>query len=122
MIIVTGGAGFIGSNIVKALNASGRTDILVVDDFSDGSKFVNLVDCNIMDYLDKDTFRERIVNKSAGLEFNGMACICWRITMNIPKYYCSIVCLAKYRSFMHPVPQCMVMEKYLKKSVLMNAP
>ncbi|MEK6731105.1 MAG: ADP-glyceromanno-heptose 6-epimerase [Pseudomonadota bacterium] len=69
MIIVTGGAGFIGSNIIKALNASGRTDILVVDDFSDGSKFVNLVDCNIMDYLDKDTFREKIVNKSAGLEF-----------------------------------------------------
>ena len=69
MIIVTGGAGFIGSNIIKALNASGRTDILVVDDFSDGSKFVNLVDCDIADYLDKDTFRERIANKSAGLEF-----------------------------------------------------
>ncbi len=44
MIIVTGGAGFIGSNIVKALNDKGITDILVVDNLKDGTKFVNLVD------------------------------------------------------------------------------
>ena len=36
MIIVTGGAGFIGSNIVKELNRRGRTDILIVDDLPDG--------------------------------------------------------------------------------------
>lgn len=36
MIIVTGGAGFIGSNIVKALNDKGITDILVVDNLKDG--------------------------------------------------------------------------------------
>ena len=42
MIIVTGGAGFIGSNIVKALNDKGITDILVVDNLKDGTKFVNL--------------------------------------------------------------------------------
>ncbi|MCD4630020.1 NAD-dependent epimerase/dehydratase family protein, partial [Proteus mirabilis] len=47
MIIVTGGAGFIGSNIVKALNDEGYTDILVVDNLKDGTKFVNLVDLNI---------------------------------------------------------------------------
>lgn len=41
MIIVTGGAGFIGSNIVKALNDKGITDILVVDNLKDGTKFVN---------------------------------------------------------------------------------
>jgi ADP-L-glycero-D-manno-heptose 6-epimerase len=56
MIVVTGGAGFIGSNLVSALNARGETDIVVVDDLSDGSKFVNLVDCEIADYLDKDEF------------------------------------------------------------------
>lgn len=60
MIIVTGGAGFIGSNIVKALNAQGRTDILVVDNLKNGKKFINLADCDIADYLDKDDFQGRI--------------------------------------------------------------
>ncbi|HGJ5873470.1 MAG TPA: ADP-glyceromanno-heptose 6-epimerase [Arsenophonus apicola] len=56
MIIVTGGAGFIGSNIVKALNDIGRSDILVVDNLKNGAKFVNLVDLDIADYLDKEDF------------------------------------------------------------------
>jgi ADP-L-glycero-D-manno-heptose 6-epimerase len=60
MIIVTGGAGFIGSNIVKTLNQQGRTDILVVDDLTEGKKFLNLADCEIADYLDKDDFLELI--------------------------------------------------------------
>lgn len=56
MIIVTGGAGFIGSNIVKALNARGREDILVVDNLSNGVKFRNIADCEILDYMDKEDF------------------------------------------------------------------
>jgi len=62
MIIVTGGAGFIGSNIVRGLNLLGETDILVVDDLSDGRKFRNLVDCAIRDYADLDEFRTRLRN------------------------------------------------------------
>lgn len=56
MIVVTGGAGMIGSNIVAALNAAGRDDILVVDDLTDGTKFRNLADLSIADYEDKDRF------------------------------------------------------------------
>jgi len=56
MIIVTGGAGFIGSNIIKALNDKGHTDILVVDNLKDGTKFANLADLNIADYMDKEDF------------------------------------------------------------------
>lgn len=60
MIVVTGGAGFIGSNIVRGLNRRGHTDILVVDDLTEGDKFLNLVDGKIADYLHKDDFRQRI--------------------------------------------------------------
>jgi ADP-L-glycero-D-manno-heptose 6-epimerase len=66
MIIVTGGAGFIGCNIVRALNARGRTDILVVDNLKNGHKFSNLVGCHIQDYLDKEDFIARI---KAGEQF-----------------------------------------------------
>ena len=60
MYVVTGGAGFIGANLVKALNDRGEKDILVVDDLEHGDKFKNLVDCEIADYLDKRDFLERI--------------------------------------------------------------
>jgi len=55
-IVVTGAAGFIGSNIVKALNDRGIGDIIAVDDLSQGDKFSNLADCDIADYFDKDEF------------------------------------------------------------------
>jgi len=60
MIVVTGGAGFIGSNIVAALNAAGHENILVVDDLSDGTKFVNIADLKISDYVDMNEFLSRI--------------------------------------------------------------
>ncbi len=60
MIVVTGGAGFIGSNLIAALNAAGRDDVIVVDDLQDGTKFVNLRDRTIADYYDKDDFRRRL--------------------------------------------------------------
>ena len=55
-VVVTGAAGFIGSNIVKGLNARGIDDIIVVDDMSQGDKFRNIVDLQIADYVDLDDF------------------------------------------------------------------
>ncbi len=62
MIVVTGAAGFIGSNIVRGLNARGINDILAVDDLTDGDKFLNLVDLKIADYLHKDEFRNLVLS------------------------------------------------------------
>ena len=59
--IVTGAAGFIGANIVKALNERGETDIICVDNLTQADKFKNLVDCEIADYIDKEDFIELLL-------------------------------------------------------------
>ena len=66
MIVVTGGAGFIGSNLVRELNRRGHDDVVVVDDLSDGRKFSNLVDCRIADYFDKSEFVARLKDGELG--------------------------------------------------------
>jgi ADP-L-glycero-D-manno-heptose 6-epimerase len=60
MIVITGGAGFIGSNLVHELNRRGCTDIAVVDNLTRGEKALNLSDCVIADYFDKEDFLQRI--------------------------------------------------------------
>ena len=60
MIVVTGAAGFIGSNLVRGLNERGLDTILAVDDLTDGDKFVNLVQGRIADYMHKDDFRRAV--------------------------------------------------------------
>ncbi|MBP6421538.1 MAG: NAD-dependent epimerase/dehydratase family protein, partial [Propionivibrio sp.] len=65
--IVTGAAGFIGSNLVKALNERGTDQIIAVDNLTRADKFKNLVDCEIVDYIDKTEFLARLL---AG-QFNG---------------------------------------------------
>lgn len=61
MIIVTGGAGFVGSNLIKGLNDKGRNDILVVDNIGKTEKFKNLVPLQILDYVDKNDFLQDIL-------------------------------------------------------------
>lgn len=60
MIVVTGAAGFIGANIVHSLNQRGETDILVVDDLTDGTLFRNLAELNVTDYMDKAEFLQKV--------------------------------------------------------------
>jgi ADP-L-glycero-D-manno-heptose 6-epimerase len=60
MIVVTGAAGFIGCNLVKALNQRGEDDIVAVDNLTRGDKFRNLVDLRIADYLDKEEFLRKL--------------------------------------------------------------
>jgi len=65
-IVVTGAAGFIGSNLVKGLNARGIDDIIAVDDLTDGDKFRNLADLKIADYIDYRTFYPRFAERAFG--------------------------------------------------------
>jgi ADP-L-glycero-D-manno-heptose 6-epimerase len=65
-IVVTGAAGFIGSNIVKGLNAKGIDNIIAVDDLTDGDKFRNLADLKIADYVDKDVFYDLLAENAFG--------------------------------------------------------
>ncbi len=65
-IVVTGAAGFIGSNIIKGLNARGIDNIIAVDDLTEGDKFRNLADLKIADYLDKDVFYELFAENAFG--------------------------------------------------------
>ena len=66
MIIVTGGAGFIGSNLVHELNFQGEDAILIVDNLSDAAnphkKFANLAGARFVDYMDKTEFRRALAN------------------------------------------------------------
>ncbi|MCC7328490.1 MAG: ADP-glyceromanno-heptose 6-epimerase [Burkholderiales bacterium] len=59
-IVVTGAAGFVGANLVRALNDRGEDRIIAVDNLTKADKFRNLADCEIADYLDKDEFLLRL--------------------------------------------------------------
>jgi len=75
MIVVTGGAGFIGSNIVKGLNEAGEEDILVVDNLSNAEKHLNLNSLSIADYIDKDEFLQKLNKfKNVSAIFHQGAC------------------------------------------------
>jgi ADP-L-glycero-D-manno-heptose 6-epimerase len=61
-IVVTGAAGFIGANLVKALNRRGVREIVAVDNLAHADKFANLVDCEIDEFVDKDEFAARLAD------------------------------------------------------------
>ena len=63
-IIVTGAAGFVGANLIKALNARAETNILAVDDLTQGDKFRNLADSEVSDYFDKREFLQLVQSRS----------------------------------------------------------
>ena len=63
-IIITGAAGFIGANLVKAFNERGATDIVAVDNLTRAEKFRNLADCELADYLDKRDFRDLVQRRA----------------------------------------------------------
>jgi len=64
MYIVTGGAGFIGSNLVHELNSHGIADILIVDNFANSRKLLNLHGAQFVDYMDKREFRRALSQKA----------------------------------------------------------
>ncbi|HEX6259354.1 MAG TPA: ADP-glyceromanno-heptose 6-epimerase, partial [Woeseiaceae bacterium] len=66
MHIVTGGAGFIGSNLVRRLIDETGDDVIVVDDLTDGHKFTNIAALPIADYLDKNEFVESLSSRFSG--------------------------------------------------------
>ncbi len=65
MILVTGAAGFIGSNLIWGLNQAGEREILAVDDLTQGEKYRNLQQGEIVDYWDKDRLRRFIEQNRA---------------------------------------------------------
>lgn len=70
--VVTGAAGFIGANLVKALNERGETDIIAVDNLKSGDKFRNLVDCEISDYHDKEDFLDLLLDGAFDGQLNAI--------------------------------------------------
>ena len=60
MIVVTGGAGFIGSHLVLGLNKTGANKIVVVDNLKNEEKNKNLIEAKIVDYIDKIDFLKLI--------------------------------------------------------------
>lgn len=64
VIIVTGGAGFIGSAIIWKLNQLGESDILVVDELGSDAKWKNLAGLRFHDYQEKEDFLDNVLDGS----------------------------------------------------------
>lgn len=72
MIVVTGGAGFIGSALVWRLNQLGKKNIIIVDRLGSDEKWKNLVSLNYADYFDKIEFIEKLLNDEIDFEIEAI--------------------------------------------------
>jgi ADP-L-glycero-D-manno-heptose 6-epimerase len=72
MLVVTGGAGFIGSNLVRALNDAGTTELILVDHLDSTDKFRNLRHCTFSDYMDKAEFRRFVETDRLDFKIEGI--------------------------------------------------
>jgi len=72
MIVVTGGAGFIGSALVWRLNELGKTNIIVVDELGTGEKWKNLVPLKFDDFVHKDDFISMIIDRDVSFKIDSI--------------------------------------------------
>lgn len=72
MIVVTGGAGFIGSAIVWKLNQLGQSKIIIVDDLGTDDKWKNLVPLKFEDFIHKDDFIEMIIDEDVPFDISAI--------------------------------------------------
>jgi ADP-L-glycero-D-manno-heptose 6-epimerase len=69
MIVITGAEGFIGSCLVRGLNETGFNDLILVDDFSDGERSKNLVNCVYTDKVDRKVFMSWLTQNAHEVQF-----------------------------------------------------
>lgn len=68
LIVVTGGAGFIGSNLIGYLNSKGMSNIIVVDELGHDEKWKNLVGKRFVDIIEKDQFFDWLQGREREIE------------------------------------------------------
>lgn len=66
MVIVTGGAGFIGSCVVRTLNDAGIEDIVIVDNIGDSNKWLNIRNKKYLEYIHKSEFFKKLPDFERG--------------------------------------------------------
>ena len=72
MIVVTGGAGFIGSAVVWKLNQLGQNKIIIVDELGTDDKWKNLVPLKFEDFIHKDDFIEMILDEDIPFDISSI--------------------------------------------------